>query len=104
MSPRRNVVRSEASYWWRTNVVAGAILHRLMLLFIAVPVLLVAKGYYLASLLVFGLMVPYGLLLEHLAARAVSNFVQTHPEALVEFEETGVIPGIDPEQNPGGQP
>ena len=91
MSPRFEVVGSEASYWWRTNVIAGAILHRLLLLFIAGPVVLVAKGYYLLSLLVFGLMVPYGLLLQHLATRSVSTFLQAHPETLAEFEESGVI-------------
>ncbi len=94
MSPRFEVVRSEALYWWRTNVIAGTVMHRLMLLFIAVPILLVAKGYYGLSLLIFGLMVPYGLLLQHLAARSVSTFIQTHPESLGEFEETGVISNV----------
>ena len=94
MSPRFDVVRSEASYWWRTNVIAGTIMHRLMLLFIAVPILLVATGYTALSLLIFGLMLPYGLLLQHLAARSVSTFIQTHPESLGEFEETGVISNV----------
>ena len=75
-------------------MIAGTIMHRLMLLFIAVPVLLVATGYTALSLLIFGLMVPYGLLLQHLAARSVSTFIQTHPEALTEFEETGVISNV----------
>ena len=98
MSPLFEVVAKEASYWWRTNVLAGTLLHRLMLLFIAIPLVLVMKGYYLTSLLVFSFMVPYGLLLKHLARRAVAGMIAKHPKTLSEFKEAGVIrrAGCDP--------
>jgi len=85
------VVRKEASYWWRTNVLAGALLHRLMLLFIVVPVLLAFWGYFVWSLAVFCSMIPYGLLMERLAERAVRNFIRVHPESAGEFEESGIL-------------
>jgi hypothetical protein len=95
MSRQFEVVANEASYWWRTNAVSGALLHRLMLLFIAVPLALVWKGYYVASFVVFGFMVPYGLFLRHLATRAVLVLIEKHPETFAEFEEAGVISLLD---------
>ena len=96
MSKPFEIVRVEASHWWRTNVVAGAILHRLMLLFIAVPVVLVAKGYFVLSIFVFLGMVPYGLLLRCVAERSLASFIEAHPETLAEFEAEGIVtrPGI----------
>jgi vacuolar-type H+-ATPase subunit I/STV1 len=86
------IVRVEASHWWRTNVVAGAILDRLMWLFIVVAVyLVVAKGYVLISFLVFLGMIPYGLFLRHLAQRSLLRFIEEHPETIDEFEESGII-------------
>ena len=66
-----------------------------MLLFIAVPLALVWKGYYVASFVVFGFMVPYGLFLRHLATRAVLVLIEKHPETFAEFEEAGVISLLD---------
>ena len=85
------ISQKEAWYWWRTSVGVGAILYRLMLLFIIVPVWLVAKDYLLLSFVVFAGMIPYGFFLRRLAERSVSNFIRKHPEAIVQFEETGVI-------------
>jgi hypothetical protein len=85
------VASSEANYWWRKNEPAGALLNHLMLLFIAVPIALVIKRYYVLSFIVFALMVPYGFLLRHLAVRAVRNHLQQHPEAREEFEQHGII-------------
>jgi hypothetical protein len=89
--PDVEVVRKEASYWWRTSDVVGAILHRLMLLFIFVPLTLVYYRYYVPSFLVFGGIVPYGLLLQYLAQRSVIRTIRKHPEALEQFEKEGVI-------------
>ena len=91
MSRRFEVVPDEASYWWRTNAVSGALLHRLMLLFIAVPLVLVWKGYYVTSFVVFGFMVPFGLFLRYMAARAVVVLIERNPETFAEFQEAGVI-------------
>lgn len=85
------VVRHEASYWWRTNDLAGTILHRLMLLFIFVPLTLVYYGYYVPSFLVFCGMVPYGLVLQILAERSVVGLIRKHPETVAHFEREGVI-------------
>ncbi len=85
------VVRSEAAYWWRTNVVAGAILHRSMLLFIAVPIALAFYEYYALSFVIFVLMVPYGFFLRNLATHAVIRFIRSHPETIEEFRSSGVI-------------
>lgn len=88
---RFEIVRKEAVYWWRTNHVAGIILHRTMLLFILVPVLLVYFGYYVYSFLVFAGMVPYGLFLQYLAERSVLGIIRRNPETIEHFEEEGVI-------------
>ena len=91
MSRQFEVDANEASYWWRTNAVSGALLHRLILLFIAVPLVLLWKGYYVTSFAVFGFMVPFGLFLRYMAARAVVVLIEKHPETLAEFEEAGVV-------------
>ncbi len=91
MSESFEINQIEAWYWWRTNVGVGAILYRLMLLFIVVPVWLVAKDHLLLSFVVFAGMIPYGLLLRRLAERSVSSFIRKHPQAIDQFEEAGVI-------------
>ena len=83
----------EASYWWRQSSPAGAVLNKLMVLFIFVPVVLVLKSFYAVSFLVFALMVPYGLFLRHLAVRAVRQHLQDHPEERDNFEQSGIVLG-----------
>ena len=95
MSAPFDIDQTEASYWWRTNVVAGVILHRLMLLFIAVPAVLVWQRYYLLSGVVFMGMIPYGFFLRYLAKRTVSTFIEANPETVSEFQESGIISGGD---------
>ncbi len=85
------VVRKEAWYWWRTNHVVGVILHRLMLLFIFVPLVLVYYRYYVYSFFVFAGMVPYGLFLQYLAERSIVEIIRRNPETIGRFEEEGVI-------------
>ena len=82
---------SEANRWWQHNSAAGVLLNRLMLLFIFVPIGCVFMNYYTASFVVFAFMVPYGLLLRVLAARAVRAYVTAHPDTLVEFQSEGII-------------
>ena len=91
MSRQFKVVANEASYWWRTSAVSGALLYRLMLLFIAVPLVLVWKGYYVMSVVIFGFMVPYGFFLRHMAIRAVVSMIEKNPETYTRFEEASVI-------------
>jgi hypothetical protein len=81
----------EASYWWRETSPAGALLNKLMLLFIFVPVVLVLKSFYALSFIVFSLMVPYGLFIRHLAVRAVKEHLLKHPEEFDQFEQSGII-------------
>ena len=81
----------EANYWWRQTTPAGALLNKLMLLFIVVPIALVVKKLYALSFLVFALMVPYGLLVRLLAVRAARHHLQTHPEDREQFEQAGII-------------
>jgi hypothetical protein len=81
----------EAHYWWRTNDAAGVILNKLMVLFIFVPIVLVMKRFYVISFVVFSFMVPYGLLLRHLAVRAVRRSLELHPEKSEEFQQEGII-------------
>jgi len=81
----------EANSWWRRSTSAGALLNRLMLLFIVVPIALVLKGFYTLSFLVFALMIPYGFLLRRLAVRAVLHHLVEHPEDREHFEQTGII-------------
>ncbi len=85
------IVRKEAWYWWRTNHVAGVILHRLMLLFIFVPLVLLYYRYYVYSFVVFAGMVPYGLFLQYLAERSIVEIIRRNPETIGHFEEEGVI-------------
>jgi len=80
----------EANDWWRMNTAAGAILNKLMVLFIVVPVTLVFKNLYVLSFAVFALMVPYGLFVRHLAVRAVRQYLQIHPEERELFEKAGI--------------
>ena len=81
----------EATYWWRKNDAAGVILNKLMVLFILVPIVLVMKRFYVISFVVFSFMVPYGLLLRHLAVRAVRRSLELHPEKSEEFQQEGII-------------
>ena len=76
---------SEANYWWRKNESSGALLNSLMFLFIVVPIGLVFKKFYTLSFLVFAFMVPYGLVVRHLAVRAVHRYLKTHPEEWEQF-------------------
>ena len=83
----------EANCWWRKNAPAGALLNRLMLLFIAIPIALVVQRFYTLSFVVFAFMIPYGFLVRYLAVRAVRNHIVAHPEAVEEFEAQGIISG-----------
>lgn len=85
------VSSSEANYWWRKNNPVGALLNNLMILFIFVPIALVLKRFYALSFVVFAFMVPYGLFVRYLAARAVRNYLENHPEEREEFEQSGII-------------
>jgi hypothetical protein len=89
--PEYHVSTFEASYWWRQNTPTGAVLNKLMVLFILVPIALVFKRFYTVSFFVFALMVPYGLFLRHLAVRAVRQHLELHPEARDEFQQAGII-------------
>ena len=81
----------EATYWWRKNEAAGALLNNLMFAFIVVPVILVFKSFYVLSFVVFSLMVPYGLLVRRLAVLAVRAHLANHPERVLEFRDAGII-------------
>jgi len=81
----------EANYWWRQSTPAGALINKLMVLFIVVPVLLVFKSFYTLSLVVFALMVPYGFFVRHLAVRAVLQHLEKHPEDLTDFQQAGIV-------------
>jgi hypothetical protein len=81
----------EANYWWRRTTPVGALLNKLMFLFIVVPIALVLKNFYGLSFVIFGFMVPYGLFLRHLAVRAVRQYLEEHPEQIAEFQEAGII-------------
>ena len=81
----------EANYWWRETTPAGALLNKLMFLFIVVPIALVLKRFYALSFVVFSLMVPYGLFVRHLAVRAVRRHLENHPGERGEFEHAGII-------------
>ena len=89
--PEFQINPAEANRWWQKNSVAGALMNRLMILFVFVPIGLVFMSQYVASFVVFAFMVPYGLFLRHLAVRAVRQFVTEHPETLTEFQDQGVI-------------
>jgi hypothetical protein len=81
----------EANYWWRRTTPCGALLNKLMFLFIVVPIALVLKDFYGLSFVIFAFMVPYGLFLRHLAVRAVRRHLEEHPEHIEEFQEAGII-------------
>ena len=81
----------EANYWWRQTSPSGALLNKLMILFIVVPVALVLKRFYVISMLVFAFMIPYGLFLRRLAVRAVRQHLQDHPEEREQFEQAGIF-------------
>ena len=81
----------EANHWWRQTAPTGALLNKLMLLFIAAPIGLVLRSFYALSLVVFVLMVPYGLFVRHLAVRAVRQHLENHPEECDDFERAGII-------------
>jgi hypothetical protein len=89
--PTDQISSLEANYWWRQTIPAGALLNKLMVLFIVVPVVLVLKSFYVLSVLVFAFMVPYGLFLRRLAVRAVRQHLQNHPEEREQFEQAGII-------------
>jgi hypothetical protein len=81
----------EANHWWRESSPAGALLNKMMLLFIAVPIALVLKRLYGWSFFVFAFMIPYGLFVRHLAVRAVRKHLLEHPEEQEQFEQGGII-------------
>ena len=81
----------EANTWWRQKTPVGAVLNKLMVLFVLLPIALVFKNLYALSFGVFALMVPYGLLVRHLAVRAVRYYLQNHPEERENFERAGII-------------
>ncbi len=81
----------EANYWWRRTDPMGALLNKLMFLFIVVPIALVLKNFYGLRFVVFAFMVPYGLFVRHLAVRAVRQHLTDHPEKMEEFEQAGII-------------
>lgn len=90
--PTKDPISSfEANYWWRQTTVEGALMNKLMVLFIIVPVVLVIKDFYALSFVVFAFMVPYGLFVRHLAVRAVRHHLQEHPEEREQFEQAGII-------------
>jgi hypothetical protein len=86
-----NIVSAEANDWWRRNEPTGALLSKLMILFIFVPIGLVIEDLYLWSFVVFSLMIPYGLLVRRLAVFAVRNHLASHPDAVEEFREAGIL-------------
>jgi hypothetical protein len=90
-SSQNHISPPEANYWWRESTPAGALLNKLMVLFIVVPVILVMKRFYTLSFFVFALMVPYGLFVRQLAVRAVRQHLREHPEEREQFEQEGII-------------
>ena len=82
---------AEANRWWQKNTIPGVFLNRLMLLFVLVPIGLVFWNCYKLSFVVFAFMVPYGLVLRHLAVRAVRRHLESHPEAVEEFQSEGIV-------------
>jgi len=89
--PLFRIRTAEANHWWRESTPAGALLNKLIILFILVPIALVLKSFYALSFAIFALMVPYGLLVRHLAVRAVRDHLQKHPEEREQFEQAGII-------------
>jgi hypothetical protein len=89
--PGNQISPLEANYWWRETTPAGAVLNKLMVVFILIPIALVFKRFYALSFGVFALMIPYGLFVRHLAVRAVRQHLQTHPEERDQFRQSGII-------------
>jgi hypothetical protein len=89
--PQEQISAPEANYWWRESTPSGALLNKLMVLFIIVPVVLVLKSFYTLSLAIFAFMIPYGLFVRHLAVRAVRQHLQHHPEERENFERAGIV-------------
>jgi hypothetical protein len=81
----------EANHWWRETAPLGALLNKLMFLFIVAPIGLVLKQFYTMSFVVFAFMVPYGLFVRQLAVRAVRQHLESHPEERDQFEQAGII-------------
>jgi hypothetical protein len=81
----------EANYWWRETTPLGALLNKLIFLFIVAPIGLVMKQFYAVSFVVFAFMVPYGLFVRQLAVRAVRKHLECHPEEREQFEQDGII-------------
>jgi hypothetical protein len=85
-------VRSaEANQWWQRNQPLGALLNKLMLLFIFIPIALVFKEFYTLSFVVFAFMIPYGVFIRYLAVRAVRTHLAVHPESHEQFEQEGIV-------------
>ena len=82
---------ADANHWWRKTQPAGALLNNLMILFILVPIAMVLKNFYFLSLVVFSLMIPYGLLVRHLSVCAVRNHLAGHPDVIEDFRDAGII-------------
>jgi hypothetical protein len=92
LEARRHQINSiEANDWWRQTSPAGALLNKMMVLFIVAPIVLVLKSFYAISFLIFALMVPYGLLVRRLAVQAVRRHLEQHPEARDDFQQSGII-------------
>jgi len=89
--PEGQISSIEANSWWRQTTPAGALLNKLMVVFIVLPIALVLKKFYALSFGVFALMIPYGLFVRHLAVRAVRQHLQTHPEEREHFEQLGMF-------------
>ena len=81
----------EANYWWRQTTPEGALLNKLIILFMIVPIALVVERLYTLSFIVFALMIPYGFFMRHLAVRAVRHHLSEHPEDRDHFEQAGII-------------
>jgi hypothetical protein len=91
MSEPDRISPVEANHWWRQTSPSGAILNKLLVLFILVPIALVLKNFYTLSFVVFAFMVPYGLFVRQLAVRAVRRHLEEHPDQREEFEQAGII-------------
>ena|SRR5436190_219882 len=81
----------EANNWWRQSTPQGALINKLMVLFIVAPVALVFKSFYTLSFIIFALMVPYGFFVRQLAVRAVREHLHEHPEERDQFEQAGIL-------------
>ena len=90
-SPPFEILSVEANYWWRTNEPVGALVNKLMILFIVAPIALVFKNLYLLSFVVFSLMIPYGFLVRRLAVSAVRNHMASHPDSKEDFRSAGIL-------------